>query len=321
MQPLVVAVRQFEICSRVSIKFRPQLYKITRNPRKFKSEYGLLYRMNGLLLCFWALHFYTAVLRSITTSRRRRRCTWCCACEVDHWSTSQAQHQVQRRPWWADWPVAKDSQRKSCSQDCKQIACALAGMDSSTAGNCWNWFPFCGLSDGNLRFATYRVSFFEFLILSLNDGILEHFFLFIISIAILGDGSVVSWGDADFGDDIPAVRHQLKGVEQIQATQRAFAAILEDGSVVAWGHAEYGGDSSAVRDQPKGVQQIQATPNGAFAAILEDGSVITWGNVAVAVTVRLFKIISEVCSLAVARPELSHRNHFGWSSPSAWLMD
>ena len=69
------------------------------------------------------------------------------------------------------------------------------------------------------------------------------------------------------------------------------------------------------------MQQIQATPNGAFAAILEDGSVITWGHVAVAVTVRLFKIISEVCSLAVARPELSHRNHFGWSSPSAWLMD
>ena len=82
-------------------------------------------------------------------------------------------------------------------------------------------------------FATYRVSFFEFLILSLHDGILEHFFLFIISIAILGDGSVVSWGDADFGVDIPAVRHQLKGVEQIQATERAFAAILEDGSVVA----------------------------------------------------------------------------------------
>ena len=101
----------------------------------------------------------------------------------------------------------------------------------------------------------------------------------------------------------------------------AFAAILEDGSVVTCGHAAFGGGSSAVRDQPKGVQQIQATPNGAFAAILEDGSVITWGNVAVAVTVRLFKIISEVCSLAVARPELSRRNHFGWSSPSAWLMD
>ena len=48
---------------------------------------------------------------------------------------------------------------------------------------------------------------------------------------------------------------------------------------------------------------------------------LPWVIVAVAVTVRLFKIISEVCSLAVARPELSHRNHFGWSSPSAWLMD
>ena len=49
-----------------------------------------------------------------------------------------------------------------------------------------------------------------------------------------------------------AVRDQLKGVQQIQATSRGFAAILEDGSVVTWGHADYGGDSSAVRDQLEG---------------------------------------------------------------------
>ena len=67
-------------------------------------------------------------------------------------------------------------------------------------------------------------------------------------------------------------------MQQIQATERAFAAILADGSVVTWGLAEYGGDSSAVRDQLRGVQQIQATGFGAFAAILADGSVVTWGD-------------------------------------------
>ena len=74
-----------------------------------------------------------------------------------------------------------------------------------------------------------------------------------------------------------AVRGQLRGVQQIQATNAAFAAILEDGSVVTWGDADGGGDSSAVRGQLRGVQQIQAT-NAAFAAILEDSSVLTWGD-------------------------------------------
>ena len=78
--------------------------------------------------------------------------------------------------------------------------------------------------------------------------------------AILEDGSVVTWGDADCGGDSSAVQDQLKGVQQIQATSEAFAAILEDGSVVTWGNADCGGDSSAVRDQLKGVQQIQPRP-------------------------------------------------------------
>ena len=57
--------------------------------------------------------------------------------------------------------------------------------------------------------------------------------------AILEDGSVVTWGDADCGGDSSAVRDQLRGVQQIQATHlRAFAAILEDGSVVTWGDAD-----------------------------------------------------------------------------------
>ena len=67
--------------------------------------------------------------------------------------------------------------------------------------------------------------------------------------AILGDGSVVAWGDANYGGDSSAVQHQLTNVQQIQASYRAFAAILEDKSVAAWGRAALGGDSSAVQDQ------------------------------------------------------------------------
>ena len=111
-----------------------------------------------------------------------------------------------------------------------------------------------------------------------------------------GNSTTVTWGDSS------EVRDELRGVQQIQVTNGAFAAILEDGSVVSWGNASFGGDSSAVRDQIRGLQQIQAArnadlggddsavryhlrmvqqvpaTNGAFAAILEDGSVVSWGN-------------------------------------------
>ena len=92
-----------------------------------------------------------------------------------------------------------------------------------------------------------------------------------------GDNAVVTWGNALCGGDSSSVQDQLRGVQQIQATGKAFAAILADGSAVTWGDAVEGGDSSAVRDQLKGVQQIQATES-AFAAILADGSVVTWGH-------------------------------------------
>ena len=90
-----------------------------------------------------------------------------------------------------------------------------------------------------------------------------------------GDSAVVTWGNARFGGDSLAVQDQLKGAQQIQATDSAFAAILGDGSVVTWGFR--GGDSSAVQDQLSNVRQIQATER-AFAAILANGSVVTWGD-------------------------------------------
>eukprot|EP00439_Symbiodinium_sp_Y106_P066772 s742_g10.t3 len=103
--------------------------------------------------------------------------------------------------------------------------------------------------------------------------------------ALMGDGTVVTWG-AGSGGDSSAVQDQLRDVQQIQASSYAFAAIRRDGSVVTWGHAEFGGDSSAVRHRLRDVQQIQASYDvqqiqasyGAFAAILGDGSVVTWGH-------------------------------------------
>ncbi|OLQ06361.1 hypothetical protein AK812_SmicGene10361 [Symbiodinium microadriaticum] len=95
--------------------------------------------------------------------------------------------------------------------------------------------------------------------------------------AILGDGSVVTWGDAGSGGDSSVVQHQLNNVQQIQATGYAFAAILGDGTVVSWGRAAFGGDSSAAQHQLKNVDHIQDCES-AFAAILADGSVVTWGD-------------------------------------------
>ena len=61
------------------------------------------------------------------------------------------------------------------------------------------------------------------------------------------------------------MQDQLTNVQQIQASDYAFAAILGDGSVVSWGDAAKGGDSSAVQAKLKNVQQIQAC-SSAFAA-------------------------------------------------------
>ena len=92
-----------------------------------------------------------------------------------------------------------------------------------------------------------------------------------------GGDRVVTWGSPNLGGDSSQVHNQLKGVQQLQASDKAFAAILADGSVVTWGYPDSGGDSSQVQDQLKGVQQVQAAEH-AFAAILADRSVVTWGS-------------------------------------------
>ena len=101
--------------------------------------------------------------------------------------------------------------------------------------------------------------------------------------AMLGDGSVVTWGPMlnlfgeSCGADSSAAQQQLRNVQHIQATDFAFAAVLDTGDVVTWGGLISGGDSKTVQEQLKNVQHIQASRR-AFAAVLDTGSVVTWGD-------------------------------------------
>ena len=64
---------------------------------------------------------------------------------------------------------------------------------------------------------------------------------------VKANGSVVTWGDADFDGDSERVKGALtSGVQHIYSTQNAFAAVKADGSVVTWGDAFNGGDLSLI---------------------------------------------------------------------------
>lgn len=47
--------------------------------------------------------------------------------------------------------------------------------------------------------------------------------------AILANGSLVAWGNAQYGGRSRALRQHLKDVQQVQSSSGAFAAILSDG--------------------------------------------------------------------------------------------
>jgi len=53
--------------------------------------------------------------------------------------------------------------------------------------------------------------------------------------AVKADGSVVTWGDEDWGGDSSNVQHLLTDVLSVCPSLRAFAALKADDSVVTWG--------------------------------------------------------------------------------------
>jgi alpha-tubulin suppressor-like RCC1 family protein len=114
--------------------------------------------------------------------------------------------------------------------------------------------------------------------------------------ALRGNGSVVTWGDPNYGGDSTAVASQLSsGVVQVFSGTRAFAALKRDGSVVTWGNPESGGEqyvydfssynsatykydvrSSVAGQLASGVNRVFSSRN-AFAVLKNDGSVVSWG--------------------------------------------
>eukprot|EP00913_Durusdinium_trenchii_P034594 g32364.t1 len=95
--------------------------------------------------------------------------------------------------------------------------------------------------------------------------------------ALLGDGSIVAWGDPRFGGSTRRVQSQLQGVKQVFSNELAFAAVLESGQVVTWGNYHSCVRSPLIQNQLKDVQQISGSC-GAFAALLQDRTVVTWGS-------------------------------------------
>ncbi|WP_421320647.1 hypothetical protein [Aeromonas veronii] len=98
--------------------------------------------------------------------------------------------------------------------------------------------------------------------------------------ALKGDGTVVTWGDPQYGGDSSAVTDQLVDVKTITGIFStfvpSFVALKNDGTVVAWGHPK-SSDISAVAHQLTDVRAI--THNiSAYAALKGDGTVVTWGD-------------------------------------------
>ena len=66
-----------------------------------------------------------------------------------------------------------------------------------------------------------------------------------------GGDRVVHWGEPDSGVS-------YLSVQELHATNFAFAAILGDNSVVTWGARGYGGNSSGMQDQLKNLRRLRA---------------------------------------------------------------
>ncbi|MDY0281523.1 MAG: hypothetical protein RBR35_13295, partial [Salinivirgaceae bacterium] len=92
------------------------------------------------------------------------------------------------------------------------------------------------------------------------------------SLALKEDGTVVAWGDNEYGQStIPA---GLSGVKAIKAGAFHSLALKEDGTVVVWG-AQSGGQNI-----PTGLSGIKAIAVGKFHSLTlkEDGTVVAWGE-------------------------------------------
>jgi alpha-tubulin suppressor-like RCC1 family protein len=115
------------------------------------------------------------------------------------------------------------------------------------------------------------------------------------SLALLANGSVVAWGDNEYGQlgngttntsNVPVAVSALSGVKAIAAGGNHSLALLSNGTVMAWGDNESGqlGDAStAASEVPvlvKGLSGVKAIAAGSAhsLALLNNGTVMAWGE-------------------------------------------
>jgi alpha-tubulin suppressor-like RCC1 family protein len=115
------------------------------------------------------------------------------------------------------------------------------------------------------------------------------------SLALLADGTVVAWGENEFGQlgdgttersNVPVAVTGLSGVKAIAAGGQHSLALMSNGTVMAWGDNEGGqlGDGNTTASEVPvavtgltGVKAISAG-GGHSLALLNDGTVMAWGE-------------------------------------------
>jgi hypothetical protein len=98
--------------------------------------------------------------------------------------------------------------------------------------------------------------------------------------ALKDDGSVVTWGKAEYGGDSSTVQAQLVNITMIYGNHYAFGAVTENGGVVAWGGVTEGGSIpvNLVTSLTSGVTEVFST-HRAFAALKgATGELVVWGS-------------------------------------------
>lgn len=91
--------------------------------------------------------------------------------------------------------------------------------------------------------------------------------------ALLNDGSLITWGDQDWGGVTPTLADG-KTFTSLTASQQGFSAFFE-GGVLAWSQSMPEGKTVAL-PQGKSIALLAATRE-AFAACFDDGSLQCWG--------------------------------------------
>lgn len=98
--------------------------------------------------------------------------------------------------------------------------------------------------------------------------------------ALKKDGSVVTWGNENYGADQSSNNVELAAdTYKLYSNLYSFCALKRDGTIVTWGDQTRGGNNAYNRSGgvPTNVVKVFSHKNG-FIALKKDKTIVTWGN-------------------------------------------